>query len=140
MDSLRGTREAPGRQERTNCTAWEAPGTKEAGKDKLDSLPGTREAGKDQLDSLGGTREAPGRQERTIWKGPFGQPARHQGGTREAGPTVCEAPGRQERTNWTAWEAPRRAPGSGLLRAGLWYGQPAVGPTPGFAAKRAVRH
>ena len=26
MDSLRGTREAPGRQERTIRTAWEAPG------------------------------------------------------------------------------------------------------------------
>ena len=26
MDSLRGIREAPGRQERTNWTAWEAPG------------------------------------------------------------------------------------------------------------------
>ena len=66
LDSLRGTREAPGRQERTI------------------------------LDSLGGTREAPGRQERTIWtaweapgryqggrKGLIGQPAeapgRHQG-------------------------------------------------------------
>ena len=29
MDSLRGTREAPGRQERTVWTAWEAPGRQE---------------------------------------------------------------------------------------------------------------
>ena len=29
---------------------------------------------------------------------------------------------------------------SGLLKASLCYGQPAVGPTPGFAANRAVRH
>ena len=29
---------------------------------------------------------------------------------------------------------------SGLLKASLYYGQPAVGPTPGFAANRAVRH
>ena len=35
---------------------------------------------KGPLDSLGGTREAPASR-----KGPFGQPARHQGGTREAG-------------------------------------------------------
>ena len=62
-------------------------------------------------------------------KGLIGQPARHQGGTREAGKdhldslggtrdargrqegtnwTACNAPGRQERTNWTALEAPGR--------------------------------
>ena len=79
MDSLSGTREAPGKQERTNWTACKAPGrhqggrkgppgpfgrpgrrqgdTREAGRDHLDSLGGTREAGKDQLDSLRGTRE-----------------------------------------------------------------------------------
>ena len=71
-------------------------------------------------------------------KGPFGQPGRHQGGTREApgrqertnyeldslrstreAPgkqertnwTACEAPGKQERTNWTAWVAPGRRQG-----------------------------
>ena len=62
-------------------------GTREAGKDSLDSLGGTREAGKDQLDSLrhqGGTREAPGRHQGGR-KGSIGQPARHQGSTREAG-------------------------------------------------------
>ena len=61
MDSLSGTKEAPGKQERTNWTACKYQGgTREAGKDQLDSLRGTREAGKDHLDSLGGTREAPG--------------------------------------------------------------------------------
>ena len=188
MDSLGGTREAPGRQKRTNWTAWKAPGS-----------------------------EAPGRHQGGR-KGPFGQPARHQGGTREVigqeapgrNASTREAPGRQERTNWTAWWAPGRHQGgrkgligqpgrhqggrkgligqnakhqggtreagkdqldrkpvkailcheevfegnpmlrescqrqsrapSGLLKASLCYGQPAVGPTPGFAANRAVRH
>ena len=89
MDSPRGAREAPGRQERT---IW---------------------------DSLGGTREVPGRQERTIWDS--------LGGTREV-------PERQE-NQFRATGAP-----SDLLKASLCYGQPAVGPTPGFAANRAVRH
>ena len=81
MDSLRGTREAPGRQERTNWTlpgtreapgrqeranwaAWEAPGRHQGGRKRPFGQPGrhqggTREVGKDHLDSLGGTREAP---------------------------------------------------------------------------------
>ena len=76
QEKNRGTREAPGRQERTHWTACEAPGRQE----------GTK------LDSVRGTKEAPGRQERTNWtvceapgrhqggrKGPFGQPGRHQG-------------------------------------------------------------
>ena len=53
--------------------------------------------------------------------GSIGQPAKHQGGTREAGKDHWdspggrrgsigqpEAPGRQERINWTACEAPGR--------------------------------
>ena len=48
LDSQRGTREAPGRQERTIWTAWEAPGRHQRG---------AREAGKNHLDSP----EAPGR-------------------------------------------------------------------------------
>ena len=76
MDSLSGTREAPGKQERTNWTACKYQGgTREAGKDQLDILRGTREAGKDHL-------EAPGRHPRDR-KGPIGQPGRHQRGTRE---------------------------------------------------------
>ena len=97
MDSLSGTREAPGKQERTNWIACKYQG-------------GTREAGKDQLDILRCTREAPGRQERTT--------LRHQRGTRETRKDQLdslrgtrEAPGRQERTNWTAWEAPERHQG-----------------------------
>ena len=78
QDSLGGTREAPGQQERTTWTAREAPGRQERTKWTA--------------------WEAPGRQERTNWtaweaagshqgsrKGLIGQPARHQGGTREAG-------------------------------------------------------
>ena len=61
MDSLGGTREALGRQERTNWTACEAPGRHQGGNRE----GGTRErhqgGRKDHLDSLGGTREAPGR-------------------------------------------------------------------------------
>ena len=75
MDSLQGTREAPGRQERTNWTACEAPGRHQG---TAREAPGRQE--RTILDSLKGTREAPGRQERLI-----GQPGRHQGDTREAG-------------------------------------------------------
>ena len=94
MDSLRGTREAPGRhqggrkgligqparhseQERTLWTACEAPGRQARRQERI------------ILDSPGGTREVPERQGRTIW-------------------TAREAPGRQERTNWTACETPGR--------------------------------
>ena len=56
------------------------------------------------MDSLGGTRGAPGR------KLPFGQPGRHQGGTREAG-----------RDHLAAWEAPGMHQGG---RKGV-IGQPA---------------
>ena len=92
MDSLGGTREAPGRQERTKWTACEAPGRQEKtnwtaceapGKQTnwtAWEAPGGHQAGNYHLDSLGGTKEAPGRQEGTIW-----QPGRHQGCTREAG-------------------------------------------------------
>ena len=90
MDSLGGTREAPGRQERTI------------------GQPGRHQGG-----SRGrkGAWEAPGKQERTYWTAweapgrqeePFGQPGRHQGSTREAGKDLLdssggirEAPGRQ---------------------------------------------
>ena len=54
MDSLRGAREAPGRQERANWTAWEAPGRQER---TNWAWGGTREAGKDHLDSLGGGKD-----------------------------------------------------------------------------------
>ena len=61
LDSLGGTREALGRQERTNWTACEAPGRHQGGNRE----GGTRErhqgGRKDHLDSLGGTREAQGR-------------------------------------------------------------------------------
>ena len=61
MDSLRGTREAPGRQERTNWTAWEAPGRQERTNWTACEAPGRHQGGrKGPLDSLGGTREAPG--------------------------------------------------------------------------------
>ena len=50
LDRLQGTREAPGRQERSHWTAWRH------------SLQGTREAGKDN----GTACKAPGRQERTT--------------------------------------------------------------------------
>ena len=69
--------------------------------------------------------EAPRRHHRGR-KGPFGQAGR-----------IREAPG-----NPVLRESCSRqscAP-SGLLKASLCYGQPAVGPTPGFAANRAVRH
>ena len=49
MDSLQGTREAPGRQERTNWTAWEAPGKHQGGRKGLVGQPGRHQ---------GGTREA----------------------------------------------------------------------------------
>ena len=64
LDNLRGTREAPGRQERTIWTAWEAPGRQER---------------------INWTAwEAPGRQERINWTA-CKAPGRHQGE---------EAPGR----------------------------------------------
>ena len=76
LGNLRGTREAPGRQERTIWTAWEAPGRQER--------------------TIWTACEAPGRQERTNWtvceapgrhqggrKEPSGQPGRHQGGRKE---------------------------------------------------------
>ena len=49
MDSLGGTREVLGRQERINWIAYEAPGRQERehGRDQWDSLRGTRKAGKD---------------------------------------------------------------------------------------------
>ena len=107
MDSLRGTREAPGKQDRPTGHQGGRKGligqpgrhqgsTREAGKDKVDSLRGTREAGKDQgtkdhLDSLGGTKEGTreaGRDHLAAWeapgmhqggrKGVIGQPGRHQ--------------------------------------------------------------
>ena len=83
MDSLGGTREAPGRQKRTNWTAWEAPGRRQGGRKGLIGQPGrhqggTGEAGKEYLDSLRGTREALGRLERTIWTA-WEAPGRHQG-------------------------------------------------------------
>ena len=70
MDSLGGTSEALGRQERIHWGAPERhqgsrigligqPGRHQGGRNLLDSLRGTREAGKDHVDSLGGTREAP---------------------------------------------------------------------------------
>ena len=40
MESLLGSREAPGRQERTIWTAWEAPGKQKKG---LDPKPGLGE-------------------------------------------------------------------------------------------------
>ena len=98
MDSLGGTREAPGRQERSNWTACEAPGRHQGGRKgpfwtaceapgrqertnwiAWEAPGGTREAGNDHLDSLGGTKHQGSR------KGLIGQPARHQGGPREAG-------------------------------------------------------
>ena len=51
MDSLGNTREVPGRQERTNWTAWEGPGRQERTNWTAYEAPGrqerTREAGKD---------------------------------------------------------------------------------------------
>ena len=51
-DAGKDTREAPGRQERTNWTAWEAPGRHQGGRKGLIGQPGwhqkgAREAGKD---------------------------------------------------------------------------------------------
>ena len=59
LDSLRGTREAPGMQERTIWTAWEV-----AGRQKRINWTGRHQGGR---------------------KGSIAQSARHQGGTREAG-------------------------------------------------------
>ena len=86
------------------------------------------------MDSLEGTREAPGRQERTNWT--------ECGGTREAGKDQLDR--KSVKANLCHEEASKgqrqsRAP-SGLLKASLCYEQPAVGPTPGLAANRAVRH
>ena len=62
-------------------------------------------------------------------KGLIGQPARHQGSTREAGKDhldsmggTREAPWRQERTSWTAWEAPGRHQGGRYPKP--WLGDP----------------
>ena len=93
--------------------------------------PGRHQAGKDLWTAWGGTREAPASR-----KGPFGQPARHQGGiwdclggTRDAGKDHLGQPGRHQggrkgpigqparhqggtreagKDLWTAWEAPGR--------------------------------
>ena len=102
-DSLGGTREVPGGQERTFGqparhqggtreafgTAWEAPGRCQGGGKGPFGQPGRHQGGR---------------------KGPIGQPARHQGGTREAGKDL-----------WTAWEAPGRH--QGLLKANLFDGK-----------------
>ena len=87
LDSLRGTREAPERQERTIWTAREAPGRQErikwtawkhqgGRKGSIGHLArrqgGTREAGKSHLESLGGTRETFSAGlpiESRLWKG-----------------------------------------------------------------------
>ena len=52
MDSLGGTREAPGRQERIDWTAWKAPGRHQGGRKGLIGQNarhqgGPREAGRD---------------------------------------------------------------------------------------------
>ena len=78
LHSLADTREAPGRQERTNWTACEAPGRQERINWTAWEAPGRHQGGR---------------------KGLIGQPARHQGGTREAGKdlwTAWEAPGRHQ--------------------------------------------
>ena len=72
LDSLRGTREAPGRQERTIWTAWEAPGRQERINWTAWRHQGGRKGSIGQL-----ARHQGGRKE------PPGQPGRHQGGTRE---------------------------------------------------------
>ena len=79
LDSLRGTREAPGKQERTNWTDCEAPGRQERTNWTACEAPGRYQEGRKGPTARhqGGTREA--------GKDHFGQPGRHQGGTREAG-------------------------------------------------------
>ena len=68
MDSLQGTREAPGRQEEESVP-----------RKPLEEDPVLRTPGRPQKGIW-----TPGRHQASR-KGPFGQPARHQGGTREAG-------------------------------------------------------
>ena len=46
LDSLRGTREAPGRQERTNWTACDAPGRHQGGRKGPFGQPGRRQGGR----------------------------------------------------------------------------------------------
>ena len=63
--------------------------------DQLDGL-------RDHLDSLGGRKGLigqPARRQggtREAGKDHFGHPARHQGGTGKAGPTACEAPSKHQ--------------------------------------------
>ena len=100
LDSFRGTREAPGRQERANWTAWETPRGRKGSIGKparhqghrvyprsigqfQRHQRGTREAGKDSLASLQGTREA-GKDQLDS-----------QGGTREAGKNNLDSLGGQ---------------------------------------------
>ena len=99
-----GTREAPGRQERTNGTACEAPGRQERINWTAREAPGRHQGGRK------GPFGQPGRHQGGR-KGLIGQPAKHQGGTREAGKDQCDSPGGargKERTYWTAREAPGR--------------------------------
>ena len=121
--------EAPGRQERINWTACEAPGRHQGGRKEPFGQPGRHQGGTRETCSTGlpiefrfwkgagfcltfntiSMANGPvrstswgglhGRLPSTDWKGPFGQPerhqegrkgfigqlARHQGGTREAG-------------------------------------------------------
>ena len=97
MDSLQGTREAPGRQERTNWTACEAPGRQERINWRAWAAPGRHQGGR---------------------KGLIGQLARHQGGTREAGKDQLDSLEAQGGTR-TNCEAPGRH--QGLLKAILCY-------------------
>ena len=71
LDSLRGTREAPGRQERSIWTACEAPGRHQGGRKEA---PGKHQGGR-----KGPTAEAAGRQKRTNWTA-WEAPGGHQGG------------------------------------------------------------
>ena len=75
LDSLGSTREAPGRQERTNWTAWEAKGRQERTNWTACEAPGRHQGGRK------GPIGQPARHQGGR-KGPFGQPGRHQGGTR----------------------------------------------------------
>ena len=104
MHSLRGTREAPGRQERTIWIAWEAPRrqerttwtaceAREAGKDQLDSPGGTREAGKDY--SLGNYERAHQLKGRVVeLRGRYERRVQTGSPIKRAG---CRAPRRYER-------------------------------------------
>ena len=110
MDSLRGTREAPGRhqggrkgligqparhseQERTLWTACEAPGRHQGGRKGSSwtarEAPGRYQGGRE------GPFGQPGRHQGGR-KGLIGQPARHQGGTSEAGKDYFGQPGRHQ--------------------------------------------